>query len=204
MTKEKIYDELKIKNKELLDDNIRVKNNNENLKNQLKKLNKVNDELFLEKENNKNLQIKITDLTKSINEGKEKVKIFFDKLNSEIKTLNNTSANINEFQLKNEIEIRNKKIEELKLKISRYPFKLDEGEEIITVIFSAMDESTILPIYCKNNDKFIDIENKLYELYPEYRGDNTFMIEGREINQYNNLIENGINNKDIIYFTNNS
>ncbi len=204
MIKEKIYDELKIKNKELLDDNIRVKNNNENLKNQLKKLNKVNDELFLEKENNKNLQIKITDLTKSINEGKEKVKIFFDKLNSEIKTLNNTSANINEFQLKNEIEIRNKKIEELKLKISRYPFKLDEGEEIITVIFSSMDESTILPIYCKNNDKFIDIENKLYELYPEYRGDNTFMIEGREINKDNNLIENGINNKDIIYFTNNS
>ncbi len=106
--------------------------------------------------------------------------------------------------MKNEIEIRNKKIEELKLKISRYPFKLDEGEEIITVIFSSMDESTILPIYCKNNDKFIDIENKLYELYPEYRGDNTFMIEGREINKDNNLIENGINNKDIIYFTNNS
>ena len=32
----------------------------------------------------------------------------------------------------------------------------------------------------------------------------TFMIEGREINKSNNLIENGINNKDIIYFTNNS
>ena len=61
-----------------------------------------------------------------------------------------------------------------------------------------------MPIYCKNNDKFIDIENKLYELYPEYRRDNTFMIEGREINKGNNLIENGINNKDIIYFTNNS
>ena len=138
-SKKNIYNELKIKNKELLDDNIRVKNNNENLKNQLKKLNKVNDELFLEKENNKNLQIKITDLTKSINEGKEKVQIFLDKLDSEIKTLNNTSANINELQLKNEIEIRNKKIKELKLKISRYPFKLDEGEEIITVIFSTMD-----------------------------------------------------------------
>ena len=51
--------------------------------------------------------------------------------------------------MKNEVEIRNKKIEELKLKISRYPFKLDEGEEIITVIFSAMDENTVLPIYCK-------------------------------------------------------
>ena len=203
-SKENIYEKLKIKNKELLDDNIKLKNDNENLKIQLDKLNKVKDELSLEKENNKNLQIKINDLTKSINEGNKNVQILFDKLNSEIKTLHNTSNNINEFQMKNEIELKNKKIDELKLKLSRYPFVLDEKEEIIIVIFSPIDESIILSIYCKNTDKFIEIENKLYELYPEYRGDNTFMIDGREINKDNNLIQNGIRNNNIIYFKNKS
>ena len=48
-SKENIYEKLKIKNKELLDDNIKLKNDNENLKIKLDKLNKVKDELSLEK-----------------------------------------------------------------------------------------------------------------------------------------------------------
>ena len=201
--KENKYEELKIKNRQLIDDNINLKNSNENLKNQLKIFFKVNDELSLEKENNKNLQIKINDLYKSLNEGKEKFQITLDKLNSEMKAFNNTSNNINEFKLKNEIEVGNKKINDLKLKLSRYPFDLSEGEELITVIFSSVDESIIVSVYCKNNDKFSVIENKLYELYPEYKGDNIFMTNGRVINRDHNLYENGIGNESIIYFNKN-
>ena len=203
-SKENRFEELKFKNKELIDAKINIKNIKENFQNQLTKFYKVNDELSLEKENNKKLQIKINDLSKSINEGKEKFQILFEKLNTEMNEFNNTSINVNQFQLKNEIEKGNKKIDELKLKLSRYPYELAEGEEIITVIFSPMDESIILSILCKNTDKFFEIENKLYESYPECKGNNIFMIKGRVIDKNNNLIESGINNKSIIYFKKNS
>ena len=68
-SKENRFEELKFKNKELIDAKINIKNIKENFQNQLTKFYKVNDELSLEKENNKKLQIKINDLSKSINEG---------------------------------------------------------------------------------------------------------------------------------------
>ena len=203
-SKENRFEELKLKNKELIDAKINIKNYKDNLENQFKKLYKVNYELSLEKESNKIYQTKINELSKSLNGGKEKFQILFDKLNKEIKEFNNTSNSINEFQLNKEIEKRNKKIDELKLKLSRYPYELAEGEEIITVIFSPIDESNILSILCKNTDKFSEIENKLYESYPEYKVNNIFMINGRVIDKNDNLIENGINNKSIIYFNKNA
>ena len=89
----------------------------------------------------------------------------------------------------------------MKLKLSRYPFELAQGEEIIPVILSLIDESATISIICKNTDKFSEVEKKLYELYPEYEGDNSFILNGKEINKNDNLIENGINNRSIIYFT---
>ena len=65
--------------------------------------------------------------------------MLIDKLNSEVKLLNNMSNNVNELNLKNEIEIKDKNIIELKEKLARFPFELEEGEDIIPVIFSSID-----------------------------------------------------------------
>ena len=67
-----------------------------------------------------------------------------------------------------------------------------------------MIENIVFSIICKDSDKFSEIESQLYELYPEYGGDNNFMYNGIEINKNNNLFENGINNKSIVYFKTNS
>ena len=100
--------------------------------------------------------------------------------------------------LENEIEMKNKEINELKMKLARYPFVLFEKEKIITVIFSSMDEDIIFPFICKNTDFFSDIAKKFYEKFPEYRQDNIFMVNGNKIDEDKNLIQNKIDDGSII------
>ena len=52
---------------------------------------------------------------------------------------------------------KDKKIKELKLKISRIPFTLEEGEKLMTIILKLKDENLIYPITCKNTDVFYKI-----------------------------------------------
>ena len=116
------------------------------------------------------------------------------------KSLNYITKNIYELKLKNEIDIKNKEINELKVKLSRYPFDLYEGEKIISIIVSSIDEDIISSIICKNIDKFSEIEERFYELYSEYKGDNYFMVNGNMIDKNKNLMENCIYNNYIVYF----
>ncbi len=54
---------------------------------------------------------------------------------------------------------------------------------------------------CKKNDKFKILENKFYDKYPEYaKGENTFLLEGNEIDRFKNLEENKIGDNNIIVF----
>ena len=94
--------------------------------------------------------------------------------------------------------MKNKEINELKMKLARYPFVLFEREKIITVIFSSMDEDIIFPFICKNTDFFSDIAKKFYEKFPEYRQDNIFMVNGNKIDEDKNLIQNKIDDGSII------
>jgi len=79
------------------------------------------------------------------------------------------------------------------------------NENIISIIFSSMEEDIIFPIICNNTDNFKIVENMFYEKYPENKNyNNIFKVKGRKINESKNLEENGINNNDIIeiYFYN--
>ena len=98
---------------------------------------------------------------------------------------------------------KDKEIEELKLKISRFPFELNEGEKLISVIFTTIDETIYHSIICKNTDKFSKVEDKFYEYFHEYsKSQNIFRVNGMEVNKYKSLGENKIVNSDIIILNN--
>jgi hypothetical protein len=94
---------------------------------------------------------------------------------------------------------KDKEIKELKLKLSRYPFELKEGEKIMSIIFTSVDQKVCHSIICKNKEKFNIIENKFYEAYPDYlETENFFTLNGKKVNKYKTLDDNNIKNNDII------
>jgi len=81
---------------------------------------------------------------------------------------------------------KDKKIKELEIKLKRYPFELNEGEKLITII-------------CKNTEIFKIIEKKLYEDYKKYYDtQNYFTFNGKTVDKLKTLKENGIKNNDVI------
>ena len=91
------------------------------------------------------------------------------------------------------------KIEDYREKLSRYPFELLKNEKMISVIFTSEDQKIHCSILCKNSEKFIRVEEKLYNEYPEYSmGDNYFVVNGKIIVKFQTLEENKIKNSDII------
>ena len=109
--------------------------------------------------------------------------------------------NNKEKELMEEISKKNLEIEKLH---SYMPLKLNPGENLMTVIFISEDQKVHYSFICKNTDKFVMLESKLYEIYPEYsENDNFFIANGRKIVKFKDLDYNKLNNSDIItlYFS---
>ena len=129
----------------------------------------------------------------------EKNRILKEKINQFENLLNNT-ANSNE--LLKAVLKKDKEIDELKLKLSRFPFELAQGEKLISIIFASTDENVLYSIICKNTDIFGNIELQLYEAHPKYSESvNIFTLNGNKINRSKNLDENKIKNHDTIILT---
>ena len=177
--------------------------------------NKINNEQI---KKNKELIEKINELEKKLEKEKNKNKILEEKilkLENEKKDINNKYNDIKikfEIENKNRNELKNdskeslqlilekdKEIKELKTELSRFPFKLKEGEKLISIIFTSIDQKIHYPLICKNTDKFNTIENELYEVYPEYsETENFFTFNGNKIIKSKNLEYNKIKNGSII------
>ena len=96
---------------------------------------------------------------------------------------------------------RDKEIEELKLKLSRFPFVLEEGENLLSIILKSKDNTFNTSIICKNTDKFYKIEELLCEKDSKYNdAEIEFYINGNKIKKNKNLTQNKIKNGDIILF----
>ena len=161
---------------------IRLRKEYENSINEINKLKKE-----LEKERLKN-----EELAKRNEELEKLIKI--SNLNKGDKSINN---NITE--LLQEIKLKNEEISQLKELKSRYPFELLNGEKLISVIFTSIDQKIHYSIICKNTDIFSKIEKELYDEYPEYgEEENYFMANGKKIIKHKTLDYNKIHNSDII------
>ena len=163
--------------------------------NKLKENLKNND---MEKEKNKILEDKVKELNKELSDKINRIKEITNNQENE-KTQGNNILDSKENLYKIIVE-KDRELKELKLKLSRYPMELKEGEKLMTVNFTTTDSKIQnYSIICKNTDIFNNIEKKLYEDYNEYYDtENYFTVNGKKIHKYKSLHENYIHNNDII------
>lgn len=179
----------------VLEDIIPVEINGSNdLKKQLQNEKRKNSDLnkiIKQLENkNKDYEQKINLLESELNQYKSK------KENNEIQ---NELKGTQDTKVLNSILEKDKEIKELTLKLSRYPFQLEDGEKLISVIFISSDQKVHYSMICKNTTKFSIIEGKLYEEYKDYEDLETyFTVNGKRINRHKSLDDNQIKNNDII------
>ena len=122
-------------------------------------------------------------------------------MNEKIKEFEKSNnKNLNKMtELFKEIDEKDRAIEKLKIKLSRYPIELSVGERLLSIIITSTDRRFLYSIICKNTDNFDRIENELYEKFPEYRNyENYFWVNKRKINRFQTLEYNRIYNHDII------
>ena len=176
-------------------------------------------QLIKEKDKNKKLEDKIKILERDLADEKNKNKksdiIIVNlrkELDNEIKKYNDMIEQIEEDKIARKkleketkdsfletIIEKDKKIKDLELKITRFPFTLEKGEKLMTIIFITPDQKLHYSVICKNTEEFHKIEGQLYKEYPEYtENENYFILNGKKINKYKTLEQNGINNNDII------
>ena len=158
----------------------------------------LENELKLEKNKTISLNEKINQLNIELNNQLKKYKDLTN--NTQNQSLQNINMNYSKESLYQTILEKDKEIKELRIKLSRYPFELNEGEKLMTVNFQSFDQKLkSYSIICKNTDIFNNIEKKLYEDNREYYDtENYFTVNGNRIHKLKSLDENKINNNDII------
>ena len=76
----------------------------------------------------------------------------------------------------------------MKLKLSKFPFELNENENLMSIIFTCLDQQFYHSIICKSSEKFNYIENRLYEHYPDFQEkENFFTVNGNKVNKSKTL-----------------
>ena len=193
-----------------------IKNENKKSKNEISKDNEIERlkrELKEEKEKNKNLENIINELrTKNKNDTqklKNEIKSYvekIEKLSLENKNLkdkmkgqgvqNNTDEIV---RLYKKIESLNEIIDDLNAKLKRYPFILERGEKIMSIVFTSVNQKINYSMICKNTDTINKLESELYKEYPKLAETNYYFIcNGTKVNKFKKFEELKIKSGDII------
>jgi len=204
--------------KQLIENNQKIKDIQKNVNDSLQ-VNQLKEELEKEKLKNKDLSKKIKELENNIlekNNKNQNLELKIKELNIEIELLKEkynklkilqeiggqTSIDNSEIKdsLYESVFEKEKEIKELKLQLSRYPLLLNDGDKLMSLIFTSADQVIHHSIICKNNELFINVENRLYdEGFSEYKeSENFFTFNGLKINKNKTIEENNIKNSDVI------
>ena len=178
------------------------------LKNENDKINKLVNENDRFREEVLNLNKKISQLENSIKQlNTENSCLNQDNINykKEIKQLKIENSNlVDNIEITNNREILlmeklEKKDNELKKFKEIIPFDLKDGEELLTIILASSNEMVYHAFICKNTENFRSVENRLYVIFPQYEKiEKQFTVNGRKIEESKTLKENGIKDNDII------
>lgn len=99
----------------------------------------------------------------------------------------------------NENEILKIKINELSDEMNKVKLELKNRDNLISVKFISGDQKINCILKCEKTDNFIQLENSLYELYPECKmTENDFLINGQMIDKNRSIEENKIKENDTI------
>ena len=166
-------------------------NNTENEKSKInEEINTSNNLLNEEIKKNDSLNNKVKELEKFINTEKEKNKEIIRELNDKIKELEKVCNKDNIINLMEKIIRKDEQIRELE---SKFPIVLSKDEKLMSVIFISTNHEIKQSIICKNTDIFNKLVNILYNKFPSYRKpDNFFICNGKRVNEYETLENNGI------------
>ena len=169
-------------NKKLQDELNKYKKENELLKVENNKLKNENEEL------NKELLSAVSMLSNLENSEKN------DNGN------NNNFNNIN--HLKEILKFKDKVISDLRLKLqnnSGNNKNYVDFNKIMVVNFMSSDQAINCGIKCLESETFAQVEEKLYQQYPEYREkNNNFLAKGKVVLRFKKISENSIKDGDRI------
>jgi len=150
------------------------------------------------------------------NENKQ-LKEQINNLLQEIKTLNNNLANSNQNiinlqqqlfnynnqvnNLKNQLKDKERELNDLKINKSKDGYV--NYNNIMVVHFNSGDGKIDHGIKCLPTETFAEVEEKLYQIYDEYREtNNIFLAKGNVIKRFKKMSENNIQNGDKIQLQN--
>ena len=94
--------------------------------------------------------------------------------------------------------MKEKEIKELKNKLD---YNSNNFSTLMTVIFYSTDQQIHYSLICKKTDTFMDLEKRLYEVYPKY--ENYILVKDQKINRFKTFEENKIKNSQVITLTQN-
>ena len=129
-------------------------NEQKKIENLTKKINELIENLKEEKNKNLLLEKEVSNLKNKlyiIRKKFENLKII-NRLDYELKTKLN-KIDSKESLIKIILE-KEKEVKEMKAKLLRFPFELNEKEKLMTIIFTSVDEKLLFSVICKNTDKF--------------------------------------------------
>lgn len=114
--------------------------------------------------------------------------------------MQNNQININEInKLFQTINQKDNQIRELQLKLQKIEKKNLSMSDIMVVNFVSMDQSIRTGIPCLAEETFAEVEEKLYQIYEEYRNTNNILLfKGNTILRFKKITENEIKNGDIV------
>ena len=164
-------------------------------------LNYLRKELDKYKNENFNLKTEIEKLKKENLDLQNKMQYNNKIINNFKNELNNINNNNKINDLKNEIMLKEKEIKNLKNHLNNNNCnKTVNYNDIIVVQFTSTDQKIInRGIKCLKTDTFAQVEEKLYQIYEEFREtNNTFMANAREVLRFKTMNDNNIKDGDTI------
>jgi chromosome segregation ATPase len=211
--------ELNEYNAELKKENEELRKENDKLKEEIETLKKQPSNNVQDDKNYKELTDKIKELEKlenELNEEKKKNEELIEKnneLEEKMKNMQNIPSTENSFsknestslgenreKLLDNILEKDSEIKELKAKLDK-AIKLEEGEELISLIFMEESENIHYSVICKNTDKITKPEEKLFVKYPKIKEEDIefdYFFNKKRIKKSKTLKEYNITNGDII------
>ena len=110
--------------------------------------------------------------------------------NSKENTNLNEIINLKNIILNKENEIMNLKLQLQSNDINNKPVNFND---IMVINFYSLDQNINYGIKCLKTDTFAEVEEKLYQKYPDYRNtNNNFIAKGGIVLRFKKIFENGI------------
>ena len=137
-----------------------------------------------------NLRNELSKANKIIEQQKLKINELQNQLNNYNTTINNYINIINQ----KDLELNNLKLQLNNNINTNIPNKVYTNE-MLCVNFISSDKKVQFAIPCIKSNTFAEVEEKLYQRYPEYREtNNNFLANGTNVLRFKTIAENNIGN----------